>query len=420
MGCRSDVECKGSRICENGQCVDPLGTGGYGGSGGFPLFGGAGGVPIGAGGFVFGGAGGFGPDASIGAQPGTGGSSCAAVRQQPESVVVYRDAAVTDTIYTYKPVALFLMIDRSGSMVTGSPPPADPNNWSNSAAAVTAFVNDSRSAGIDIGLGTFPYGSNNTADCASGSDCGNPVVPIAPLPGNAQAMTQAMNAQTPSSPTALTPTECGLRGLMNHCLQFMATSPTAEQCVAVLITDGAPTQCDTNQAYLANIVADGHSKGVTTFVLGLPGSIMSGLNALAKAGGTNAAMDVSGGAPAFIQALNDIRQAVAVSTTTTVTTPGVAATPVPCQWRVPPAPGGQPLDPLKLNVELTVPGGASQTMDYVASISGCLRTTGDGWYYDDAQNPTRILLCPNACLHVTSIPQASLDLLFGCATRVSI
>lgn len=360
----------------------------------------------------------FNPGNGTGGSRTGGGDACPAIKQKPEQVVVYRDASVTDTIYQSKPVALFIMQDRSGSMVTGFPPPADPNSWNNSTAAITAFVNDPRTVGVDIGLGTFPYGPNNTADCA-GSDCGTPVVPIAPLPGNAQPMINAMNAQTPSSPIALTPTECGLRGMINECLTFMAQANPPEQCVAILVTDGTPTQCDTTQANLQTIVADGHTKGVTTFTLGLPGADLNALNALAQAGGTNAAIDVSGGASQFIDALNNIRQTVAITTTTQVTTSTTIATPLPCSWSIPPAPAGSTFDKDKVNVQFIPPGGAAP-VDFgrVDDVGQCAQTTQDAWYYDDPNNPTKVLACPNTCsgtLHNST--GAEVDVLFGCASH---
>src|SRR6185295_9754788 len=104
------------------------------------------------------------------------GPPCSAVKQVPEKITVYKDATVTDTITTYKPVALFIMQDRSSSMWTGNPSPASPESWRNSTNAVTAFVHDPASQGIDVGLGVFPpmnpIDSNNQGDCAAGSDCG--------------------------------------------------------------------------------------------------------------------------------------------------------------------------------------------------------------------------------------------------------
>ena len=56
------------------------------------------------------------------------------------------------------------------------------------------------------------------------------------------------------------------------------------------------------------IVADGYAHGVRTFTLGLAGSDLNALNALAQAGGTGQAIDVSGGSQAFVAALNNIRR----------------------------------------------------------------------------------------------------------------
>src|SRR5437762_1590521 len=69
-------------------------------------------------------------------------SSCGAIAESPEQITVYKEASVTDTTYTYTPVALFIMVDRSGSMITGFPPPADAHSWQNSTDAITAFVKD--------------------------------------------------------------------------------------------------------------------------------------------------------------------------------------------------------------------------------------------------------------------------------------
>jgi hypothetical protein len=347
------------------------------------------------------------------------GGVCNAITQTPETVVVYHDASVTDTITTFKPVALFIMQDRSSSMVTGMPAPASAQSWDNSTNAITAFVNDPQTQGIDVGLGTFPSGPNNTYDCNTGSDCGTPVVPIAPLPGNGAAMIQAMQAQKPTNgfPPAFTPTECALRGMINTCLQYMAQSPIGEQCVAILVTDGTPTQCNQDQAALQQIVADGHAKGVTTFTLGLPGADLNALNALANAGGTNAAIDVSGGSQAFINGLNNIRQAVAVTTTTQITTSTVVSTPLPCQWKIPPVQAPQVFDPKKVNVEFTPPGAPVQQFGHVGSVGECGQVKGDAWYYDNNTAPTQVLVCPQTCNGtLKNSAGAQVQVLLGCDT----
>ena len=39
---------------------------------------------------------------------------------------------------------------------------------------------------------------------------------------------------------------------------------------------------------------------------------------------------------------------------------------------------------------------------------------GGGWYFDDNQNPTAIILCPQTCSAVQSDAQAQIDVSFGC------
>jgi hypothetical protein len=203
------------------------------------------------------------------------------------------------------PVALFVMLDRSLSMttLTGT---QTVDSWTSAVTAITTFVRDPMSRNVDIGLGTFPVGANNTFDCTAGADCGTPVVPIASVQTNAQPMIDAMSAQKPQS-LAFTPTECALRGMINQCLTFMSNSATSEQCVAVLVTDGTPTQCDLDNNNLVAIIADGKAKGVDSFTLGLPGADINVLNQYAASGGTSMAIDVSAGPQAFIAALNAIR-----------------------------------------------------------------------------------------------------------------
>jgi len=339
-------------------------------------------------------------------------SSCGAVAEVPEQITVYKEASVTDTTYTLTPVALFIMLDRSLSMVQ---PPIGQTvaSWTNAVNAVTAFVKDPMSSGLDIGLGTFPVGANNTYDCNAGMDCGTPVVPIASLPMNSMPMINAMTAQTPMG-LAFTPTECALRGMINQCLQFHANSPTGEKCVAVLVTDGTPTQCNTDETALTQLITDGHAKGVDTYTLGLPGSDINVLNQYAMAGGTDKAVDVSAGAQAFVAALNAIRGKVAHQDKHVVVTSHVIQTPLKCQWKIPPQKMGDPaLDPEKVNLQFTPPNGPPSQFGHVASAAVC-PATGNAWYFDDEKNPTQIFLCQNTCTAVEGVMGARIDILLHC------
>lgn len=74
--------------------------------------------------------GGMGGTGNTDGQSASGGvSSCRSV-SKPEPITVYVDASYTDTVYTYAPVALYVMQDRSSSMA-GYLGTGDPNSWAN-------------------------------------------------------------------------------------------------------------------------------------------------------------------------------------------------------------------------------------------------------------------------------------------------
>jgi hypothetical protein len=53
----------------------------------------------------------------------------------------------------------------------------------------------------------------------------------------------------------------------------------------------------------------------------------------------------------------------------------------------------------------------------VPSAEACGATTG-GYYYDNPQNPSRVLLCPASCTNVRGATiDAKVDLVFGCVKR---
>jgi hypothetical protein len=204
-------------------------------------------------------------------------------------------------------LAMFIMMDRSTSMIT-APMGETVDSWAMATEGITDFVKETKSQGVDIGMGTFPVGSSNTSNCADGSDCGTPVVPIALLRDNGEPMIDAMIAQKPQSQSiALTPTECALRGMINRCLQFTSASAVGEPCVGVLVTDGAATQCDTVQQDLEAIIFDGKQKGVDTYVIGLTTTEFTALNGYAQAGGTGTAFDGYAGLSGVRDALEKIR-----------------------------------------------------------------------------------------------------------------
>jgi hypothetical protein len=311
-----------------------------------------------------------------------------------------------EQIFQYSPIALYIMLDRSGSMVTGFPE-GSAQSWQNSTNAINGFLSDPSTQSIDVGLGFFPTAPDNGFTCGdgtgSGASCGTPIVEIGPTSQNASKVSAAMTSQS-NQPNALnlTPTECALIGMVSHCEEW--TKKTGEQCVAILVTDGNPTLCNGDPTALAKIVSDGKAAGVTTFVLGLPGSNATLLDPLAQAGGSGTSIDVSGGASAFNAALNGIRGKVSVGTA------------LPCQWKIPAPPAGQVFNPEKVNVRFTAQGGAPQDFGYVNTQADCAHAS-NAWYFDDVNQPTQVLVCPTTCDMLKASQGAEVDVSFGCARK---
>lgn len=88
---------------------------------------------------------------------------------------------------------------------------------------------------------------------------------------------------------------------------------------------------------------------------------------------------------------------------------------LPCEFQIPVPPEGEDFDPEQVNVEFD--GGIGNQFDvgYVESEAECANVE-NGWYYDDAEMPTAIILCPDTCESIQGIEGASVRVILGCAT----
>jgi hypothetical protein len=228
-----------------------------------------------------------------------------------------------------------------------------------------------------------------------------PEVPIAPLPGNAGAITASIAGHAPSGGT---PTSAALQGAIDHAKAFANQNPD-HVVIVTLATDGDPTECDPDINNIAAMAAAGlnGSPAIRTFVIGV-GSSLTNLNAIAAAGGTGQAYIVDTNqnvTQQFVDALEDIQ--------------GNA---LGCSYALPDPPEGEMLDLEKVNVEYTPgDGGPTQTIPKVANAAAC-PPNGDGWYYDDEQAPTQILLCDFTCAKVSADTTGSMKILLGCETII--
>jgi hypothetical protein len=96
----------------------------------------------------------------------------------------------------------------------------------------------------------------------------------------------------------------------------------------------------------------------------------------------------------------------------------VTSSQLSCVYNIPPPPQGETLNPDQVNVTYTPGGGGNDVPIY--NVPGGLNACGanGGWYYDDPQNPTQILVCPSTCATLQNDPAGAVDVVFGCDTEV--
>jgi hypothetical protein len=283
-----------------------------------------------------------------------------------------------------RPVYLVFMFDKSGSM-------KDNGKWGSAKAGSKAFFESADSKGISASLTFFPDGGNNPS-CNS-IDYSNPAVALSALPSTS--FSTAMDQQSPNGGT---PTRPAIEGAIATAQQ-VATGPGKDGKVAiVLVTDGIPQGCNNNSVGSVSSTVGGIAATIPTYVIGV-GSELTNLDTIAQSGGTKNALIVPVGNPAQIQA--DFTKAVNQ----------IKASALTCDYKIPAAPAGETFDRSKVNVQHVPTGGAGTTLAYNQTCAG-----GTGWKYDDANNPTRILLCDGSCDGVKA-KAGKVDILFGCATQ---
>jgi hypothetical protein len=280
------------------------------------------------------------------------------------------------------PLAMFIMLDKSGSM-------DDNGKWTAAVSALTQFVQDPNSSGIKVALGYFPDGHS-----CNGAGYDQPDVPMAILPGNAGAIVSSLGA---SGPSGNTPTEGALNGLVRFCDGYEQANPT-EKCIGLLVTDGEPNGCDESPSTLTSIAAGafGGTPSTLIFTMGMGGADFNLLDDIAQSGGTTQSFDASAGANAFLAALQAIKGAA-----------------LSCEMLVP-VPSQGELDPNQVNVNFIKGDGSIVSLGRVNDAASCVP---GAWYYDNNAAPTQIILCPDTCADVQADPNGKIKVLLGCASK---
>jgi hypothetical protein len=347
-------------------------------------------------------------------------------------------------------VDLLFLVDVSTSMakpVAGG----TQSKWQAAQAALSGFLADAGSAGLNVGLQFFPAiaqcfdgicvgpqnppGPTPPCPCPAGLTCmptdptmprncpGNPpscevgdyrklAVPFGLLPAVAPALMTAVAGKDPrAATTSGTPTGPAVVGALEQLSAHVAASP-GHRGALVLITDGEPTLCTPLlPEEIAGPVqaARQAAPSIATFVIGVftPEDLAGGARAvtdrLAAAGGTDAfvIMPAEDLTRRLQEAFNQIR---------TLT--------IPCAFRIP-TPRSGTVDYAKVNVHVTR-AAADEDLPYVQTEARCHPTRG-GWYYDadpaTGGSPTQVIMCPASCKSLEGDEMAKVDLRFGCRTR---
>jgi hypothetical protein len=407
-----------------------------------------------------------------------------------EGVVVLDDGtscAVEVSAAEQRPLAIYLMLDSSGSMA--EPTASGASKWQAVQGAIRNFVSDPINADISLGMQFFPLlkpgsqfictrhedcGPNggpcflNTCSqgttinvCVDDDDCigqgrcvpfglcensPDPDAPLACIMGrpcegdlgdcidfertctNATYCTAGtyedpaveigplgmqrgtiINALDTRVLEGLTPTGPALQGAVDQAAEYAAAHPE-QTVVAVLATDGLPTECEPIEIRAVSSIANvaRREESVRTFVIGvfLPGDVESreNLQRIALSGGSNDAfiIDTDGDVgEQFLRALREVRNAT-----------------LACEFNVPDT--GTALDFFRVNLEFNDGGAQRQQLVNVRDEAGC-DSSDNGWHYDvdpSVGTPKTIQVCPNVCQRFQNARQGDVRVQVGCATII--
>ena len=298
------------------------------------------------------------------------------------------------------PVDVFVMMDRSASM--GMPVEGGTKTrWQALHDAVQSFAQDAGAAEIRAGIGFFSLsGSGDDAQDCNQDAYAEPSVPIGLV---AEVGADLVSAMDEVAPGGFTPTVPALQGAIGYARAWAAENPGRATQV-VLVTDGFPTQCDNdpNQISLAARAGYESPEHIRTFVIGVGDVAKFNLDNYARAGGTRKAYLTDAGevTTSFVEALNNITNRA-----------------LACEYQLPPPPDGMKLDTAKVQVIYTPSSGGAEEVPSISSLAACAKNANGGWYYDDAEHPSKITVCPCTC---TRLQAGRVDVRLGCKPRLGL
>lgn len=320
-------------------------------------------------------------------------------------------------------VNLLFLVDASGSM-------SDYGRWTPTLTALGDFFKDPGSAGLGVALEFFPLPRDYTGffpasgdGCAKGpskemwaitcdaAPCANPMVAL----GQLTAGTGTADPQEVALDTALasmkyewnrgTPTKPALQGALEWAKAGRAAAAARgvdDIYSVVLVTDGAPSVCGSDNEEISELAAVAYSQyGIRTYTIGFEaanneaaGIDIDAVNDIARKGGTGSAFIIRSGSSIkdeLIRVFQDIRVEHAA-----------------CEFTLTNA---DAVDPFSASIEIT---DSANNTTLIGRVEGPNSCENGGWYYDDVIDPSTVTFCPNTCGTVEVDDQARVDLSFGC------
>ena len=291
-----------------------------------------------------------------------------------------------------RPVEMYFMVDRSGSMAMF-------HKWDDQTGALEAFFLDPGSEGLTVALQFFPKNDlcNAFDETCSGAEYVDPLVPWGALTSHATQLLDAVYATAPDG--CHTPTQEALQGALTGALDRQLTRPD-HVVAAVLVSDGAPCcdSCPIETSAELGQIAGGYFKGtpsIRTFAVFVDEAANSVMWNIAWEGGTKQAYDATGGTSSFLQALQAIQGAA-----------------IDCAFPFPEVDGGI-VDPEEVSVIYTNGGsGEERLFERLDGLDAC--SHDNEWTFDAPDAPTQIVLCPRTCDAVREDLNPKIEFDLGC------
>jgi hypothetical protein len=303
------------------------------------------------------------------------------------------------------PVDLVFLLERS-QLVLGI-------EWDSLTHAVLDYVNQGFRSPTQIALNFFPYA---VAEDVYGDQIGTNVdfcqyrvyedlvVPLGPVTSQLGPVEAAIAAGVVGEQGFgfEAPYYAALKGTYFAATKAQDAHPD-HQVVVVVIGQGTATACPaygpaaTDPGAIAGLAASAlNYDGVRTFAITFTGVGFSNMNAITTAGGGVVYNTLGNTQQDLLDALNQVTKSA-----------------TQCTFALPAAPPGQTLDTSRVGVQVTSSSGDRTTVPET-NQENCGQ--GAGWYYDNAAQPGKVILCPASCDAVKADPVARVELIVACSS----